>query len=472
MLRMSAAAQWIGAERRGKDVEFSGVVTDSRAIVPGALFVALRGERFDGHDFVAQALAQGAAAALVEHADAAWGEIPLLLAADTRLALGRLAAQWRSQLPVAVAAVTGSNGKTTVKEMLSAILRVQAGDAAVLATVGNLNNDIGVPLTLLKLNAGHRYAVIEMGMNHPGEIAYLSGLARPGVALVNNAQPAHLAGFPLPNPLPQAGEGANVKGACFDPVEAVARAKGEIFLGLADNGAAVINADDPYAPLWRELAGGRKIMSFGLGKDADVSATFRLLPVCSELAVSTPQGGFDLTLQAPGEHNVRNALAATAAALALGAAPETIARGLAGFVPVKGRLQAKPALHGGTLIDDSYNANPGSVRAAIAALAAIPGKRVLVLGDMGELGAEAPRLHREIGAYAKQAGIERLLLLGEMGREAAAGFGVGAQHFEYIEDLLHEAENLLAPGVTLLVKGSRFMKMERVVQSLEREATT
>jgi len=450
MLSLSEAAKLIGAEWRGTDVEFTSVTTDSRAIVPGSLFIALRGERFDGHDFVAQALAQGAVAAMVDKGDAAWGDIPLLLVADTRLALGKLAAQWRGRFPVAMAAVTGSNGKTTVKEMLSAILRAQSSDGAVLATAGNFNNDIGLPLTLLKLNAGHRYAVIEMGMNHPGEIAYLSGLAQPNVVLINNAQPAHLEGL--------------------GSVEAVAHAKGEIFQGLAEQGVAVINGDDPSAALWRQLAGNRKVTSFGLQKGADVSATFRLLPACSELTVNTPQGSIELTLQAPGEHNVRNALAATAAALALGIAPETIARGLAGFVPVKGRLQAKPALHDATLIDDSYNANPGSVRAAIDALTAIPGKRVLVLGDMGELGTEAPRLHREIGAYAKQAGIERLLALGELSRETVAGFGPGGQHFEYIEDLLHEVENLLAPGVTVLVKGSRFMKMERVVQCLVKEA--
>jgi UDP-N-acetylmuramoyl-tripeptide--D-alanyl-D-alanine ligase len=450
MLTLNAAAKLIGAQRCGADVEFTGVTTDSRAIARGDLFVALRGERFDGHNFVSQALAQGAVAALVDKADPAWGEIPLLVVKDTRLALGQLAAQWRSRFAVALAAITGSSGKTTVKEMLHAILRAEAGNAAVLATAGNFNNDIGLPLTLLKLRAAHRYAVIEMGMNHPGEIAYLSGLAQPSVALVNNAQPAHLAGL--------------------GSVEAVAHAKGEIFHGLAADGTAVINADDPHAALWRELAGGRKLVAFGLDADADVSAAFQLKPGGSVLTVTTPHGTFAATLQAPGEHNVRNALAATAAALALGVGLETIARGLADFVPVKGRLQAKPALHGATLIDDSYNANPGSVRAAIAALAVYPGSRALVLGDMGELGADAPHLHRDIGVYAKQAGIERLLVLGELSRETAAGFGAGARHFEYIEDLLHEAENLLAPGVTVLVKGSRFMKMERVVKSLEKEA--
>jgi len=490
MLNLSSAAQLIGAEQRGADVEFTAVTTDSRAIARGDLFVALRGERFDGHDFVAQALAQGAVAALVDQADPAWGDIPLLVVKDTRLALGQLAAQWRSRHPVALAAITGSSGKTSVKEMLHAILRTAAGETAVLATAGNFNNDIGMPLTLLKLRESHRYAVIEMGMNHPGEIAYLSGLAKPTVALINNAQPAHLAGFPLPNPLPPAGEGASEKGACFDPVAAVARAKGEIFEGLAADGIAVINADDPYAGLWRELAGDRKVMTFGVSSSVGaasaamatvttgiaaeaaptVSATFQLRPTGSELDVTTPRGKFAVTLQIPGEHNVRNALAAIAAALALGIGEEAIVRGLAGFVPVQGRLLAKAALHGATLIDDSYNANPGSMRAAIATLALYPGSRALVLGDMGELGEQAPSLHRDIGVYAKQAGIEKLFALGELSRETAAGFGAGAQHFEYIEDLLHEVENLLAPGVTVLIKGSRFMKMERVVKSLEKEA--
>jgi UDP-N-acetylmuramoyl-tripeptide--D-alanyl-D-alanine ligase len=489
MLNMTEAAQLIGATRHGPEVTFNSVTTDSRAIAPGALFVALRGERFDGHDFVAAALAQGAAAALVDHAAPAWGAAPLLLAADTRLALGQLAAQWRKRCAPALAAITGSCGKTTVKEMLAAILRAQAGENAVLATAGNFNNDIGLPLTLLKLGSQHRYAVIEMGMNHPGEIAYLTRLARPDVALVNNAQPAHLEGL--------------------GSVEAVARAKGEIFEGLAADGTAVINADDPHAALWRELAGERRVLTFGIeangvGADScaqadrqsgmaasssvhpqenqnlaakaaptvtpDVSATFTLHPANSQLTVSTPQGAFELTLPLPGAHNVRNALAATATALALGVGLDSIARGLAAVTPVKGRLQAKAALHGATLIDDTYNANPGSVRAAIDALQAMPGQRVLVLGDMGELGADGPALHRETGAYAKQRGIARLLTLGELSEQAARAFGSGGQHFETIEDLLHEAENALGPDTVMLVKGSRFMKMERVVRSLEKEA--
>ncbi|MFA7239840.1 MAG: UDP-N-acetylmuramoyl-tripeptide--D-alanyl-D-alanine ligase [Sulfuricellaceae bacterium] len=491
MLNLSSAAKLIAAEHRGADVFFNAVSTDSRKIAPGDLFVALHGENFDGRDFVTQAIAQGAVAAMVDrnqgsgirnqasedrrqrtedrlNLPADWDDVPLLVVSDTRLALGSLAAQWRKRFAASrteqtvstvddsicllssvlcpLIAITGSNGKTTVKEMLAAILRVAAGQDSVLATSGNFNNDIGLPLTLLKLRDGHRYAVIEMGMNHPGEIAYLTDIARPDVALITNAQLAHLAGL--------------------GTVEAVARAKGEIFQGLAADGTAVINADDPHVGLWRELAGARRVLTFGLDATVNVTAAYELHPGGCKLSVTTPKGRFDVALQAAGAHNVRNALTATAAATALGVEIEAIAQGLAAFSPVQGRLQAKPGLHGATLIDDTYNANPGSVRAAIDALAAYLGSTVIVLGDMGELGADAPRLHREIGAYAKQAGITRLLALGEASRETATGFGLGGRHFEYVEDLLHELENLLAPQVTVLVKGSRFMKMERVVKCL------
>lgn len=450
MLNLHEAAHLIDAQAHGPDALFSAVTSDSRAIGGGDLFVALRGERFDGHDFVAQAIALGAAGVLVDHAKPEWDGLPLLVVDDTRLALGRLAHQWRLKINPALLAITGSNGKTTVKEMCAAILRAATGPDGVLATAGNFNNDIGLPLTLLKLRAQHRYAVIEMGMNHPGEISYLTKLARPDVALINNAHSAHLAGL--------------------GSVAAVAQAKGEIFEGLAPKGVAVINADDPHAELWRELAHGHRVETYALQLAAEVSAHYRCEPDGSWIKLSTPQGGIELELHAPGLHNVRNALAATAGALALHIPLGRIAHGLETFRPVKGRLQARPALHGAKLIDDSYNANPGSVRAAIDTLAAWPGKRVLVFGDMGELGEEALRLHQEIGAYAKQAGLDRLLALGELSQAAARAFGDGGQHFETIEDLLHEAENQLAPQTVMLVKGSRFMKMERVIQSLEEAA--
>jgi UDP-N-acetylmuramoyl-tripeptide--D-alanyl-D-alanine ligase len=447
MLSLNAAAKALNAETSGADVTFFGVTTDSRAVVIGDLFVALKGERFDGHNYVKQAIEQGAVAALVERRDPAWGDFPLLVVSDARLALGELAGNWRSRFTIPVVALTGSSGKTTVKEMIAAILREQAGDQAVLATKGNLNNDIGMPLTLLGLRDTHRYAVIEMGMNHPGEIAYLSRIARPDVALIINAQAAHLAGL--------------------GTVEAVARAKGEIFQGLAANGVAVINADDPHAALWQELAAGHRVIRFGLEQQAEVSATFKLQPFGSEIEMATPTGKFAVALPVPGEHNVRNALAAAAVTQALGVDNATVAAGLAKVSSVKGRLQKNPCLHGATLIDDTYNANPGSVRAAIAVLAGTPGKKVLVLGDMGELGENARALHAEIGAAAKAAGIDLLFTLGDLSAAAAQAFGEGGRNFEYIEDLLHDIENLLAPDVTVLVKGSRFMQMERVVKSFE-----
>ncbi len=446
MMRLSEAAAALGATLVGADAEFTSVSTDTRTLRPGALFVALRGERFDGHEFVAQALAAGAAAAMVD--EKFQGPGTLLRVPDTRLGLGRLAAHWRGRFDLRLVAVTGSNGKTTVKEMIAAILRTACGDdAQVLATEGNLNNDIGVPQMLLRLNAGHRYAVIEMGMNHFGEIDYLTHMARPDVALVNNAQAAHLAGL--------------------GSVEGVARAKGEIYGGLKADGIAVINADDAYAPLWRDLAAGKRMLEFGLDHPAAVSGSYQLLPDGVELDIVVPQGKLHARLHAAGVHNVRNALAASAAAAALNLPCEVIAQGLERFAPVKGRLQRKRALHGATLIDDTYNANPSSMRAAIDVLAALPGKRVLVLGDMGELGEDAWALHGEIGAYARERGIDVLFCLGDNARNMAAQFGRNAWHFERIEELLADLENLLAPDVTVLVKGSRFMEMERVVKSFE-----
>ncbi len=452
MLTLSQAAAGIQASARGKEASFASVTSDSRAITPGCLFVALRGERFDGHEFVAQAIQKGAAAAMVDQAAAAqhatdWQDLPLLVVADTRLALGQLAAFWRGQQNIRLVAVTGSNGKTTVKEMLAAILRESAGAGAVLATEGNLNNDIGMPLMLLKLREQHKFAVIEMGMNHPGEIEYLTHIARPDVAVINNAGAAHLAGL--------------------GSVEEVARAKGEIFSGLASDGVAVINADDAFEPLWKTLAHSHAIIEFGLDHPAQVSADCQLGPLNTELKLHTPKGEFQTALPVPGLHNVRNALAAAAAASALGISNEAIASGLRNFAGVKGRLQRKSGLHGATLIDDTYNANPASVRAAIAVLASMPGKKILVLGDMGELGPDASAMHRELGSAAKQAGVDILLCHGDICRVTAAEFGANAWFFERIEELLADLENLLAPDVTVLVKGSRFMQMERVIKSFE-----
>lgn len=454
MMTLSQATQVLGGRMIGEDACFTTVSSDTRKLTHGDLFIALRGEHFDGYEFIAQAAQSGAVAALVNRdsyeAQDIKGDplLPLLLVEDSRIALGKLAAYWRDQFAIPLVAVTGSNGKTTVKEMLASILRAAAGsEEAVLATQGNLNNDIGMPLTLLRMNARHRYAVIEMGMSHPGEIEYLTHLACPDVALVNNASGAHLRGL--------------------GSVEAVARAKGEIFFGLSGQGAAVINADDEHAPLWRSLAGTRALLEFGLNEQADVSGSWHPYGPGLQLEVQSPVGSFAVNLQVPGEHNARNALAATAAAIALNIPLVTIAAGLESFSGVAGRLQRKQAKCGATLIDDTYNANPASLQAAIRVLAQAEGKRLLVLGDMGELGDEEVRLHAEIGGAARRAGIDRLYALGELSVHAVREFGSGAQHFARIEDLQAALGTQLDKQTTVLVKGSRFMKMERVVKYLE-----
>lgn len=442
---LAEAARALGSSWHQADRELAAIVTDSRAMQPGALFFALRGERFDAHTFLDDVARQQAAAAVVEKR---WADaqrtppLPLIPVEDTRLALGTLASYWRQKFSIPVVAVTGSNGKTTVKEMLASIARTSHGEAGVLATSGNFNNDIGMPLTLLRLSQIHRYAIIEMGMNHSGELTYLSQLASPTAALINNAQAAHLEGL--------------------GSIENIARAKGEILSGLGDHGVALLNADDPSIDIWRVLARNRPILTFGIERRADVSGS---LDGEQRLTVRTPSGSWRVKLSVPGLHNARNAIAAAAAAHATGIADSDIAKGLEAFRGVKGRLQSKPGLEGAHFIDDSYNANPDSTKAAIAVLASQPGKRVLVLGDMGELGANAAALHREVGMFAKTAGVDTLLALGELSINAVQGFGVGAMHFERIEELLAGLHDRLAPDVTVLVKGSRFMQMERVVKS-------
>ncbi|HEY0665792.1 MAG TPA: UDP-N-acetylmuramoyl-tripeptide--D-alanyl-D-alanine ligase [Gallionella sp.] len=451
MMLLSQAARVLNGRVVGGDAEFSAVSTDSRSLRPGDLFVALRGENFDGYSFVQQAAQAGAAAALV-NADSyrdEQPECPLLLVDDTRLALGRLASHWRKQFDIPLVAITGSNGKTTVKEMLASILRMAAGDSnAVLATQGNLNNDIGMPLTLLRMDAAHRYAVIEMGMNHPGEIDYLTRIAEPDVALINNASGAHLAGL--------------------GTVKAVAQAKGEIFSGLKPHGTAVINADEEYAPMWREMAGAHQLLEFGLNADADISGTWHAHQTGAQIVVTVPQGSFAADLQVPGEHNVRNALAAASAAVALNIPLDKIVAGLEAFGGVAGRLQRKSGVGGAALIDDTYNANPASMNAAIKVLASAGGKRLLVIGDMGELGDNAAEFHTQIGAAARSAGIDKLYALGELSGNAVRAFGNGARHFGSIEELNEALAREMSVDVTVLVKGSRFMKMDRVVKQFER----
>lgn len=449
MFDLRQALGWLSAGCLYGDasVRVGGVSTDTRSIAAGDLFVALRGERFDAHEFLGRAQAGGAAAIVFER----WVpgiRVPAIRVADTRRALGEIARGWRSRFELPLVTVAGANGKTTVKEMVSAILAEHLGDAHRLATRGNLNNDVGVPLTLLRLRGEHRAAVIEIGTNHPGEIAWLASVARPTVALVNNAQREHQ--------------------EFLHGVEGSARENGASIAALADDGIAVFPGDDSQAPLWRELAAARRRIEFGL--DADVAARY---PV--RAAPDARPGGFvlevegeraEVRLAIDGAHNVRNALAAAACAHALGIGLDAIATGLARFRPPMGRLARLRGAHGAALIDDSYNANPDSVRAAIDALAACEGRRVLVLGDMGETGEHGALYHREVGAWARERGIGHLLALGEAARESVAAFGTGGEHFDAVEPLVERARGLCAPDVTVLVKGSRFMMMERVVAAL------
>ncbi|MGH8632040.1 MAG: UDP-N-acetylmuramoyl-tripeptide--D-alanyl-D-alanine ligase, partial [Burkholderiales bacterium] len=376
----------------------------------------------------------------------------LLAVADTRVGLGKLAAWWRGRFDIPLIAITGSNGKTTVKEMLAAILRTHAGEAAVLATQGNLNNDIGVPLTLLRLEPRHRYAVIEVGMNHLGEIAYLSRLARPTAAIINNAGTAHI------------GE--------VGSVEAIARAKGEILEGLSAEGVAILNSDDAFADSWRQLARGKRIVDFGLDRRAAVTARYELGETGSLVTLTTPQQAFVVRLAVAGVHNVRNALAATTAAWVAGAPAAKIAAGLSEYQGVSGRAQQLRLPNGALLIDDTYNANPESMKAALSVLAGCAGKRIFVMGDMGELGEAAGAMHVEIGIFARRAGAHRLYTLGEASAAAARAFGEGAAHFDSVEALVAALEPELDPGSAVLVKGSRFMRMERVVAALSGKVTS
>ena len=441
MMTLREAAALLGARAAGGDPAFEGVSTDSRELRAGQLFVALRGERFDGHQFLAQAGARGAAAAMIDRRHAGEQPLPTLVVEDTRLALGDLARHWRQRFAPALIAIVGSNGKTTVKEMLASILRRHAGDEAVLATLGNLNNEIGLPLTLLRLRAQHRCCAIELGMNHPGEIAYLAGIAAPTVALVNNAQREHL--------------------EFMHSVQEVAAENASVYAALPADGVAIVNADDVHAGFFRRAAGGRRVVDFGLEASAEVGGAYRLDALGSTLALRTPAGEAQAALAIPGLHNVRNALAAAACAFAVSVPARTIGEGLSAFRPYSGRLQVKKAASGATLIDDSYNANPDSVRAAIDVLASCPAPTVLVLGDMGEVGARGDEFHREVGAYARSRGISSLLALGDATRHAVAAFGSGARHFERVEELVPNVQ-----GRSILVKGSRFMKMERVVAAL------
>ncbi|WP_343730124.1 UDP-N-acetylmuramoyl-tripeptide--D-alanyl-D-alanine ligase [Duganella sp.] len=429
------------------DVVFDGVSTDSRSVAAGALFVALRGEVFDAHHFLPQVAEKGVAAVVVEEVPEGFA-LPAIVVPNTLVALGQIANWWRRQFNVPVIGVTGSNGKTTVKEMISAILAAAYGDEGRLATRGNLNNEIGVPLTLFRMDAQQQAAVIEMGMNHPGEIGRLAAIAGANIAMVNNAQREHQ--------------------EFMHTVEAVARENGSVLSALPTDGVAVFPYGDEFTPVWEELSAGRRLLRFGLTKDAEVSCTFRASDFESEMFITICESEADtrqffVRLQAAGEHNVRNALAAVACTYAAGVPLEKIKLGLDTFAPVSGRLQKKQAVNGAVVIDDSYNANPDSVRAAIDVLSKAAAPRVLVLGDMGEVGTQGREFHEEIGAYAQDKGIETVLVTGEL---AAHIQGARVRHFENFGDLLSAVDAAVSPDATVLIKGSRFMKMERVVQHL------
>jgi UDP-N-acetylmuramoyl-tripeptide--D-alanyl-D-alanine ligase len=443
--QLSTAASTVDGTLNGADAGFRGVSTDTRSLEPGNLFVALQGPNFDGTAFLEEAVARRAAGAIVPRAVDT--DLPTIVVDDTLKALGKLAASWRNQMPATVIGITGSNGKTTLKALLAGCLSMAA---ETLATRGNLNNEIGVPLMLFKMNETHRYAVIEMGANHHGEIGYLTSLAAPNIVAITNAAPAHLEGF--------------------GSVEGVANAKGEILQDARRPDFAILNADDDYFEFWKALADDAPVISFGLSADADVRASHIVATQDgSNFTLHMPGIQFDVKLHLPSKHNVLNACAAAAIASALAIPPEQIKRGLEAVVPVGGRLQAVQSSSGAILYDDSYNANPVSVQAAAEFLAGQDGTSWLVLGDMAELGGDAELLHAHTGWVVREAGIDKLLATGPLMKNAVESFGEGGRWFESVEQLSEELERSIATGDVVLVKGSRSMGMERVVHSLTEE---
>jgi UDP-N-acetylmuramoyl-tripeptide--D-alanyl-D-alanine ligase len=452
---------WLGIAqaatlRMGQDVAITGICTDSRNLKPGNLFIAIVGDAFDGHDFVIEAQKIAAAVLIERPIDGL--RIPNILVESARVALGEIAAAYRQQFTLPIISVAGSNGKTTVKEMIASILTCAVGEQARLSTQGNLNNDLGVPFTLFRLNQGHRLGVVEIGMNHPGEIAAIAHMTQAKVAVVNNAQREHQ--------------------EFMDSVQATAIENGAAISALAADGIAVFPFDDACAGIWRELAKERQRFEFGFQDSAQpglASIPAQRLTYVSADSTSEPSG-FDLrvgdtqsvhvALQIDGQHNVRNALAATACCLGIGLPLNVIAQGLEKFVPAKGRLVRHQLANGAHLIDDSYNANPDSVRAAISILAGLPSPKIMVLGDMGEVGAKGSEFHAEVGAFAKEQRLDHLLLLGSATRDTALAAGGIAQHFDNLDALVASARLIVQPPATVLVKGSRFMKMERVVLAL------
>ncbi|MBV6819132.1 UDP-N-acetylmuramoyl-tripeptide--D-alanyl-D-alanine ligase [Rahnella sp. PD12R] len=452
MIRVSlqTLADALNAELVGADTQIDSVTTDTRQITSGCLFVALKGEKFDAHDFAADAFKAGAGALLVSKRLPV--EVPQLVVADTRIALGQLGGWVRQQVPARVVGLTGSSGKTSVKEMTAAILR-ECGN--VLYTAGNFNNDIGVPLTLLRLSAEHDFAVIEMGANHPGEIGYTTALARPETALINNLSAAHLEGF--------------------GSLAGVARAKGEIFEGLPENGIAVINAESNDWPNWQHKLTGKTVWQFSSAQNEgiDFNATdVRLSPLNTAFTLHSPKGSIDVSLPVPGRHNIANALAAAALALSVGASLENVRAGLKTLQSVKGRLFPIVLSEGKTLLDDSYNANVGSMTAAAQVLSEMPGYRVMAVGDMAELGAESESCHRQVGEAIRAAGIDKVFSIGHDSRIISDASGCG-EHLEDKAALTARLTSLLSEHavITVLIKGSRSAAMEQVVRALQENAT-
>jgi UDP-N-acetylmuramoyl-tripeptide--D-alanyl-D-alanine ligase len=440
-MKLSDVALWTNGVLRGADIDVPAVFTDTRAPQAGALFVALKGENFDAHDFVASAKEGGAAAALVtREVDV---DLPQVIVADTQAALGDLASAVRAQRRARVVGITGSNGKTTVKTLLASILKLHGRTHV---NAGNLNNEIGLPLSMLAMPEDTQYAVLEMGAGKPGDIAYLAAIARPEIGLVNNIAPAHL--------------------ERMGTLEGIAETKGAIYSALPPSGVAVVNADDAFATAFIARSGTRNVISFGLEHDAEVSAKIHALGTDSRFQLHTPAGDIEIALALPGRHNVMNALAATAAALALDVPLATIQQGLQSAPPVKGRLQRYAMPGGWTLVDDSYNANPGSSAAAIATLMSEPGDAWLVLGDMRELGKDAVALHAHIGRLAREHGVARLYAVGELSAAAAQAFGKSGRHFANQLELIAAVRTDVHAGVRVLVKGSRGSAMERVVHAL------
>jgi len=440
-MSLAQSAEAVNGKMIGASVEFSGVTTDTRRAGQGDLFVALVGPNFDGHDFVSQAKQAGAVAALVSRKVNT--ELPYVVVDDTRIGLGKLAAYWREKFKNPLVAVTGSNGKTTVKEMIASILG-QSGSVCV--TRGNLNNDIGVPLTLLSIRPEHRYAVIEMGMNHLGEISYLSSLAKPDVAVITNAAEAHLEGL--------------------GSVEKVAQAKGEIFDSAPADAVAVLNADDTYFEYWKSRIGNRRCISFGIENAADFSADYESDDDGMKMFLKCSEGGIEMKLPLYGKHNVMNALAASAAAVAAGSSLADIKNGLEKLRSVAGRLEVKHGINGARVLDDTYNANPASVAAGLQVLRESKGERILVLGDMAELGDAAGGIHARVGELARRVGADRVFGYGPFSKKAVDHFGKGGKHFEDRQALIDELRNCMKPDVTVLVKGSRKMRMEQVVDQI------